>query len=342
MARTNHYLPSSNANIFGGGTVYPIRTASGVYYAVYIEGQTLDVVFRKSTNGITWSDPTVIFAGSATAIATWYDRWSGISAGLIHVAYQESGTDDTLYRTVDTENSDTLSTETSIFAGATTAAGGALSITRARGGNVFTLTRNLPLSVDAGSYSVSGQDVTLTHAWLLNVDAGSYAVTGQDVALLHGWVVSVDAGSYSVTGQDVTLEHRFYLRPDADVSDGTWTDQAGGSDLFAAIDEATFDDADYIKSASNPVNDTCVVSLGDPGKTPVQPARVKYRYWREGETGAIELRVRLLEGASQIAVWTHSGISATHTTVEQELSGAEFAAITDFTNLRLEFRGNAS
>jgi len=130
----------------GAGTQYIVQTPAGVLYIVYIDTGS-DVAFRKSTDGgFSWSNPVIIFAGTATAVSIWYDRWSNISAGLIHVAYQESATDDTLYRTVNTESSDALSTQTVIFAGASTATGGHLSITRAVGGNVYCKT-----VIDAGA-----------------------------------------------------------------------------------------------------------------------------------------------------------------------------------------------
>jgi hypothetical protein len=113
---------------------------------VYVDSGS-DVAFRKSSdNGLTWGAPTIVFAGTVTALSVWYDRWSNISAGLIHCAYQESATDDTLYRTINTESSDALSTQTTIFAGASTATGGWCSITRARGGNVYCYT-----VIDAGA-----------------------------------------------------------------------------------------------------------------------------------------------------------------------------------------------
>lgn len=130
----------------GAGTNYIIQTPSGVLYMVFIDSLN-DVSFRKSVdNGLTWTASTVIFAGTATNLAVWYDRWSNISAGLIHVAYTESGGSDTLYRTVNAESSDALSTQTTIFAGTSRLAGGHLSITRAVGGNVYCKT-----VIDAGS-----------------------------------------------------------------------------------------------------------------------------------------------------------------------------------------------
>ncbi len=129
----------------GAGTNYLVQANNGSLYCVYIDS-ALDVVFTKSDDGITWSNPTVVFAGSATNLAIWYDRWSNISADLIHCVYTESATDDTLYRTINTGSSDALSTQTVIFAGTSTAAGGHLSVTRAVGGNVYCKT-----VIDAGA-----------------------------------------------------------------------------------------------------------------------------------------------------------------------------------------------
>jgi hypothetical protein len=130
----------------GAGTNYIVQTPTGVLYMVSIDSLS-DVSFRKSLDGgLTWSVSTAVFAGTATNLAIWYDRWSNISAGLIHCVYTESATDDTLYRTINTESSDTLSTQTVIFAGSSTAAGGHLSVTRAVGGNVYCKT-----VIDAGA-----------------------------------------------------------------------------------------------------------------------------------------------------------------------------------------------
>lgn len=148
MPRTVDLLVNNfdGAMFDGAGTCYLVQTTGGVLYLVFIN-QELDVEFRKSSDGgLTWSLGTIVFAGSATNLSVWFDRWSNIAAGLIHCAYTESVTDDTLYRTIDTASSDALSTQTSIFAGLSTAAGGMLSIARAVGGNVYCRT-----TIDAGA-----------------------------------------------------------------------------------------------------------------------------------------------------------------------------------------------
>jgi hypothetical protein len=128
-----------NVNFNGGGTNRPYRAQNGYTYFVYIDASS-DVTFAKTNDqGITWTvSGTPVFAGTATQLSTWYDRDSGISAGLIHCAYVESGGDDVLYRTINTESNDDLSTEKTIHAltSTGTAGDGCLSICRTRGGNV--------------------------------------------------------------------------------------------------------------------------------------------------------------------------------------------------------------
>jgi len=141
VAATNGVL-----QFMGAGTNYLVQTPAGVLYVVYVDQQA-DLTFRKSTDGgRTFSTPVNIFVGSITNLSVWYDRWSNIAAGLIHIAYTESGADDTLYRTIDTESADALSTQTTIFAGASTSGAGMLSIARAVGGNVYCRT-----TIDGGT-----------------------------------------------------------------------------------------------------------------------------------------------------------------------------------------------
>lgn len=172
----------------GAGTQYLIQANNGALYLVYVDTGS-DIAFRKSTNGgLTWGTPTVVAATTATAVSVWYDRWtdsSGTLGDLIHIVYQESATDDTFYRTINTASSDALSTQTTIFLGASTLAGGCLSVTRSRGGNVYCATM-----IDAGT---EGGFFRLTNA---NVPNGAWdaarttvfeASTGDMVILTPGF-----------------------------------------------------------------------------------------------------------------------------------------------------------
>lgn len=176
MAKMYPFIaPAPGALTTGAGTQYVIKTNSGNYYVVYIDNVTLDVFFRKSTDGgKTWSNGTNIASVTATALAVWYDRWSGINGDLIHCAYTDSGADDTLYRSINTASSDTLSSQSSIFAGASTANGGALSITRARGGNLYCKTM-----IDAGAEGGFFRSTDVGANWSSRTDTEALSTTDQ-------------------------------------------------------------------------------------------------------------------------------------------------------------------
>jgi hypothetical protein len=129
---------------------------------------------------------------------------------------------------------------------------------------------------------------------------------------------------------------RLYLRPDADSIDGGWTNELGGTSLFASIDETVASDTDYIQSSANPVADIAKISLSNPASAVASPVKVRYRYHRVSSPAA-NLTVRLLQGATQITSWSHVGISTSFVTTEQTLTAPEFASITDFNDLYIEF-----
>jgi hypothetical protein len=174
-----------SASFNGAGTQYLIETPSGVCYQVCIDSLN-DVVFRKSTDrGITWSNGTVVFAGTAVGLSIWYDRWSNIAAGLIHCAYTESVGSDTLYRTINTESADALSTQTTIFAGASQAAGKFLSICRARGGNVYCRTM-IDAGAEGGFFRLPNANVP-NGAWDAARTINEANATQDQMILMPGW-----------------------------------------------------------------------------------------------------------------------------------------------------------
>jgi hypothetical protein len=176
---------STGAHYTGAGVNYVVETPAGVLYQVFVNNAS-DVVFVKSSNGgISWSEPVEIFSGTATALSIWYDRWSSISAGLIHCAYSESVTDDTFYRTIDTESGDALSTQTAIFVGTSTAAAGSLSITRARGGNVYCKTV-IDAGAEGGFFRLPNANVP-NGAWDAARTVNEALATGDQMILMPGW-----------------------------------------------------------------------------------------------------------------------------------------------------------
>jgi len=182
MSRVDVLAPSVTTEWLGAGTNYVIQTPSGTLYRVYIDAAA-DVVFVKSIDGgLTWSLSTGVHSGTVQAVAVWYDRWSNISAGLIHCAYTDTGSDDIFYRSIDTESSDSLSGEVTVFAGSTAIAGGALSITRARGGNLV-----VAGSIDAGNEDGAWESTDVGATWGSAIADPSEAGTTDQYLLLPGW-----------------------------------------------------------------------------------------------------------------------------------------------------------
>lgn len=170
------------ANFIGGGVNNLIQTPSGVLYFVYCDAGS-DIAFVKSAdNGLTWGNPTIVYAGTVTALAVWYDRWSNVASGKIHCAYTDSAVDDILYRSIDTENSDALGVQATVFAGGTTAAGGALSITRARGSIIM-----VAGSIDAGAEDGGWCSTDGGSTWTGSTTDPSEAATQDQYLLLPGW-----------------------------------------------------------------------------------------------------------------------------------------------------------
>jgi hypothetical protein len=170
----------SSANFTGAGTNYLVQTTTGVLYRVFLDSAGR-VAFRKSSDGgVSWSMNTQLSTDAPTNLAIWYDRWSDISAGLIHVAWTDGTADDTFYRTIDTESSDTLSTATTIFAGNTTAGGGMLTIARAVGGNVYCKTV-IDAGAEGGFYRLANANVP-NGAWdAARTDCEAKATTDQGI-----------------------------------------------------------------------------------------------------------------------------------------------------------------
>lgn len=136
-------------------------------------------------------------------------------------------------------------------------------------------------------------------------------------------------------------------RPSSDtINVGPFTGVGATSpNLYQAIDETAASDADYIESPSNPAGTeqygTLLSSMGDPALSTGHI--VRYRYAKSGSAGRqINLTMRLLQGATEIASWTHTNISNVAATAAQTLTGTQADAITDYSDLRLRFDPTSS
>lgn len=132
----------------------------------------------------------------------------------------------------------------------------------------------------------------------------------------------------------VTLD---ILRPNADTSDGTWTNESGNqTNLFASIDETTADDdTTYIRSTVAPVGDVCKIALENPAGGVTTPMRIRYRYRKSANSTAINLQVRLLQGTTEVWSTTHNNITESYVTADTSITPSP--AITDPNDLHIEF-----
>lgn len=107
--------------------------------------------------------------------------------------------------------------------------------------------------------------------------------------------------------------------------------------LHEVVDEEFPDDNDCIGSIDDPVSDTCELLLSEV-ETPTtrEGHALAYRYKKVGSK-PINLTVRLLEGGSEIATWDHIGITTEWIESTQILTVEQAQAISDYSNLRVEF-----
>jgi len=118
----------------------------------------------------------------------------------------------------------------------------------------------------------------------------------------------------------------------------------GWKGTFSNINETTPDDSDFVGSHAIPMEGTTTATaeyglddLTDPTSSVGHVMR--YRYKKDFSGGVtIALRVRLMDGSTARATRTHSNIAASWKQRESVLTAAEANAISDYTDLRLEFR----
>jgi hypothetical protein len=123
-----------------------------------------------------------------------------------------------------------------------------------------------------------------------------------------------------------------FARPDVDITDGAWLASTGSSDLYTCIDEASYNDTDYIFTRSLGTTAISLSSLDDPSTS--SDHIIRYRAKGDGST---DLIVRLKQGTTTIATWTETNVATSETTFSHTLTSGEADSITDYSNLTVEF-----
>lgn len=137
------------------------------------------------------------------------------------------------------------------------------------------------------------------------------------------------------------------LRPDGDVTITGWTDEGGATtSLFQSIDEDVADTADYIRSPLDPQGGTNLYQCSLTDYTGTVDTnllqQVSYQIKKDSVNSSQQnLTVRLKEGVTTIATWTHTDVTAASwQIINQTLTAPQKAAITNYNDCRLEFEAS--
>ena len=161
--------------------------------------------------------------------------------------------------------------------------------------------------------------------------------------MLGGYPGSLYPSQYGIqtgaAGASYSRTPTQFVRAASDISAGNWTPSTGGT-LFATINETPENDSNYDTSGSATASaDIMEVKFGSATLVPSTGYLiVRYAYGKNTTGGDIvNLTVRLVQGTTIIASWVHNAIPTGTTVATQQLTSGQFAAISNFTDLRLRF-----
>lgn len=137
-------------------------------------------------------------------------------------------------------------------------------------------------------------------------------------------------------------------RPITDITRGNFSDQAGGiTNIFQSIDEASANDADFIRSSQSPISEVYVCALStvtDPNSSTGHIIRMRINTDLDAQelidfTQQLRLNYAseaslgtLIASQQRLGVNSSGWVTSTYT-----LSGAEADAITDYTSLSFRY-----
>jgi len=147
---------------------------------------------------------------------------------------------------------------------------------------------------------------------------------------------SVFTSVWPDAGGEFATEDQF-LRPDADISAGSWTPSTG-TDLFAVVNETTADDSDYMLIAGN---QSGVVELGLPTAIPLSGGtrRIIWRMQKDAAGGnARNVTVSLYDGSTLIQTDTTRTVPDSWT----EYTFTVANTISNWDDLRIQMNGGGT
>lgn len=123
-----------------------------------------------------------------------------------------------------------------------------------------------------------------------------------------------------------------FFRPDDDLETAGWTT----TPLWSKLDEVTPSDSDFVRTATNPVNQDFTVSIAG-GVAPQAGTRtLRYRAGKSSSSGRrVDITVEILEGATSRQTFTHTDVPTM-----QQYNSVVTASITDYSDLRVKVNAN--
>lgn len=198
----------------------------------------------------------------------------------------------------------------------------------------------MAVSIDKlyGNVAIQNVEIERTFYNRLRMDKlyANVAIRGPDNA------VASASGLGTARAQSAVLLVR---RPDTDTAAGGWKDNTGGTtSLFAKVAKYFVDDSTYVEGNPGSVGDTLKLKLEPPTFEQNDELYVDYRVSKQPITSTtnVDVTVRLVEGTTTIAEWTHTNVGFTPVSYSQLLTSPQAASITDFTNLYLVMISNPS
>ena len=131
-----------------------------------------------------------------------------------------------------------------------------------------------------------------------------------------------------------------YARPDADGgTDGNWTDQGGGTSLYAAIDEASADNATtFIQSTDSGTDDACIVQLSDISTPGSGNVYIKFTALATNDSGmgAPGIKLELLEGSTVEGAITKDPDSVATSWTAYSSAALDVSGVSSWSGLKLK------
>jgi len=199
------------------------------------------------------------------------------------------------------------------------------------GGNVIDIRGTVP--APSGGLQLGG------HANMSSSGLQSYIYSASGGLSLSGFAATIrtvgktSSGGVVLSGAATILPTymtQTVARPVTDTTPGAWLPSAG-IDLFAMVDEVVADDADYIYATTASTCKLALNAVTDPLTSSGQV--VSYRAWSPTSGGLV---VKLMQGATVIATWTHVTLPTAATTYNQALTAGECDAITNYATLSVQ------